>query len=150
MVSRKRILQNKRETYQKLLDLFHAPPDHWIWKEGWWNNEPANPTLGESPYFVSPPAGVKGKRLTKWSRTRAREDVARDLRVYGCRISGRLRRRKWDGMSVLGLGWIDRDGSVYTRLLIYRLYARQVDTTFVIFDQCLAFVRFGIALGHLQ
>ncbi|CAD6583245.1 MAG: hypothetical protein TREMPRED_003508 [Tremellales sp. Tagirdzhanova-0007] len=46
VVSRKRILDNELQTYQKLLDLFHAPPEHWIWKEGWWNNEPSNPTLG--------------------------------------------------------------------------------------------------------
>ena len=47
VVSRKRILDNRLETYQNLLDMFHAPKDHWIWQEGWWNNELSNPTLGK-------------------------------------------------------------------------------------------------------
>ncbi|ORY31795.1 hypothetical protein BCR39DRAFT_525399 [Naematelia encephala] len=48
VVSRKRILDNKRQTYQNLWNKFHAPTEHWIWKEGWWNNEPSNPTLGHA------------------------------------------------------------------------------------------------------
>jgi hypothetical protein len=46
MASRKRILDNPLRNYQNLIDLFNAPKDHWMWKEGWGNNEPSNPTLG--------------------------------------------------------------------------------------------------------
>ena len=47
MASRKRILANPLRNYQNLIDLFNAPEDHWMWKEGWGNNEPSNPTLGK-------------------------------------------------------------------------------------------------------
>jgi hypothetical protein len=46
VASRKRILDNPLRNYQNLIDLFNAPEDHWMWKEGWGNNEPSNPTLG--------------------------------------------------------------------------------------------------------
>jgi uncharacterized membrane protein len=41
------------QTYQQLLDFFDVPkgqdaPKGWIWDEGWWNNEPSNPTLGKA------------------------------------------------------------------------------------------------------
>jgi len=48
VVSRKRILDNDLRLYENLLDKFHVGSDHWIWREGWWNNEPANPTLGHA------------------------------------------------------------------------------------------------------
>ncbi len=52
LVSRKRILQTSVETYANLLEFFDVPKGQsarkdWIWQEGWWNNEPDNPTLGE-------------------------------------------------------------------------------------------------------
>ncbi|WRT68769.1 uncharacterized protein IL334_005749 [Kwoniella shivajii] len=48
IVSRQRILENSLKSYVNLRDKFHEPSDHWIWKEGWWNNEPTNPTLGHA------------------------------------------------------------------------------------------------------
>ncbi|KAK4690018.1 hypothetical protein P7C73_g83, partial [Tremellales sp. Uapishka_1] len=48
VVSRKRILDNRLSLYTNLLDKFDAPPDHWIWSEGWHNNVPSNPTLGHA------------------------------------------------------------------------------------------------------
>ncbi|WVQ86296.1 hypothetical protein IAT38_008465 [Cryptococcus sp. DSM 104549] len=48
VVSKKRILDNDLSIYVNLRALFHAPEDHWIWKEGWWNNKPSNPTLGHA------------------------------------------------------------------------------------------------------
>ncbi|WWD15616.1 hypothetical protein CI109_100038 [Kwoniella shandongensis] len=48
VVSRRRILNNQLLSYQNLKAKFHAPPEHWIWKEGWHNNEPSNPTLGHA------------------------------------------------------------------------------------------------------
>jgi hypothetical protein len=47
VVSRKRLLGSPLRNYQNLVDLFNAPEDHWMWKEGWGNNQPSNPTLGE-------------------------------------------------------------------------------------------------------
>jgi len=54
VVSRKRILANSLVSYTNLMDKFHAPPEHWIWKEGWGNNELSNPTLGEFCRISSP------------------------------------------------------------------------------------------------
>jgi hypothetical protein len=51
VVSRKRILANPLRNYQNLIDIFHAGPEHWIWKENWWNHGPSNPTMGESYYY---------------------------------------------------------------------------------------------------
>ncbi|WVQ74133.1 hypothetical protein IAR50_003725 [Cryptococcus sp. DSM 104548] len=48
IVSRKRILDNPLRTYENLRAKFHAVPEHWIWKEGWWDNKPSNPTLGHA------------------------------------------------------------------------------------------------------
>lgn len=48
IVSKKRILENQLRLYENLRSKFHAPPEHWIWKEGWWNNQPSNPTLGHA------------------------------------------------------------------------------------------------------
>ncbi|WVF67721.1 hypothetical protein IAT40_002480 [Kwoniella sp. CBS 6097] len=48
MVSRQRILENQQRAYANIKAKFHEPTDHWIWKEGWWNNEPSNPTLGHA------------------------------------------------------------------------------------------------------
>lgn len=48
VVSRRRILDNKLKAYANLRNIFHAPEGHWIWKEGWGNNEPSNPTLGHA------------------------------------------------------------------------------------------------------
>ncbi|EIW69005.1 hypothetical protein TREMEDRAFT_73995 [Tremella mesenterica DSM 1558] len=48
VVSRERILSNQLHLYTNLLAKFHAPPEHWIWTEGWHNNEPSNPTLGHA------------------------------------------------------------------------------------------------------
>ncbi|WVQ79558.1 hypothetical protein IAT38_001657 [Cryptococcus sp. DSM 104549] len=48
IVSKKRILQNDLHVYENLRSLFHAPPEHWIWKEGWGNNQLSNPTLGHA------------------------------------------------------------------------------------------------------
>lgn len=47
VVSRRRILSNSFESYRNLLGYFEAPRDHWIWREGWGNNKPSDPTLGE-------------------------------------------------------------------------------------------------------
>nr|XP_018261885.1 uncharacterized protein I303_06330 [Kwoniella dejecticola CBS 10117]OBR84043.1 hypothetical protein I303_06330 [Kwoniella dejecticola CBS 10117] len=47
IVSRHRILENPKRAYANLRQKFHEPKNHWIFKEGWWNNEPSNPTLGE-------------------------------------------------------------------------------------------------------
>ncbi|WWC71206.1 uncharacterized protein I206_105159 [Kwoniella pini CBS 10737] len=47
-VSRHRILENPFKVYANLRQKFHEPKDHWIFKEGWWNNEPSNPTLGHA------------------------------------------------------------------------------------------------------
>ena len=51
--SRTRILGNTFDSYYNLLRMFEVDKDHWIWKEGWWNNEPSNPTLGESLFSLS-------------------------------------------------------------------------------------------------
>ncbi|KAK8870091.1 hypothetical protein IAR55_000661 [Kwoniella newhampshirensis] len=48
IVSKRRILDNQYESYVNLRSKFHAPPEHWIWKEGWHNDEPSNPTLGHA------------------------------------------------------------------------------------------------------
>lgn len=48
VVSKKRILENQLRLYENLREKFHAPPEHWIWKEGWWNSKPSNPTLGHA------------------------------------------------------------------------------------------------------
>ncbi|KAJ9120035.1 hypothetical protein QFC22_002932 [Naganishia vaughanmartiniae] len=60
MASRKRIWGNKKSTYANLLEFFHVPKlaeddaayattrKEWIWKEGWWNSEESNPTLGHA------------------------------------------------------------------------------------------------------
>jgi hypothetical protein len=53
VVSRKRLLRNPLRNYQNLVDLFNAPEDHWMWKEGWGNNQPSNPTLGEVHLMAS-------------------------------------------------------------------------------------------------
>jgi hypothetical protein len=106
MVSRKRILDNPLKTYTHLSDLFHAPTDHWIWKEGWGNNEPSNPTLGKSAFV---PSGTIRKTLPN-IRSCAREDLAGDLRLYRC-CHGR-RRCMWGGqrtrLFLLGLGSVVR------------------------------------------
>lgn len=47
VVSRERILQNPLSAYVHMWEIFNAPPGHWIWDEGWGNNEPTNPTFGE-------------------------------------------------------------------------------------------------------
>jgi len=47
IVSRKRLLDNTFKSYRNLLSVFEAPEDHWIWKEGWWNSQPSDPTLGK-------------------------------------------------------------------------------------------------------
>lgn len=66
VVSRKRILDNPLRNYQNLLDIFHAPKDHWIWKESWWNHGPSNPTFGTYPLSRSivPVAILQPPRLT--------------------------------------------------------------------------------------
>ncbi|KAK6911058.1 hypothetical protein L486_05311 [Kwoniella mangroviensis CBS 10435] len=48
LVSRTRILENPRRAYANLREKFHVDKDHWIYKEGWWDNEPSNPTLGHA------------------------------------------------------------------------------------------------------
>ncbi|KAK1922861.1 hypothetical protein DB88DRAFT_492975 [Papiliotrema laurentii] len=48
VVSRRRILSNSFESYRNLLGYFEAPRDHWIWREGWGNNKPSDPTLGHA------------------------------------------------------------------------------------------------------
>ncbi|WWC90332.1 uncharacterized protein L201_005265 [Kwoniella dendrophila CBS 6074] len=48
VVSRQRILENPLRAYENLRNKFHEPKEHWIYKEGWWNNEPSNPTLGHA------------------------------------------------------------------------------------------------------
>nr|XP_019045123.1 hypothetical protein I302_07039 [Kwoniella bestiolae CBS 10118]OCF24053.1 hypothetical protein I302_07039 [Kwoniella bestiolae CBS 10118] len=48
VVSRQRIMENPLRAYSNLRNKFHVDKDHWIYKEGWWNNEPSNPTLGHA------------------------------------------------------------------------------------------------------
>ncbi len=52
LVSRQRIVNTPLATYQNLLDFFDVAKGEgakkgWIWDEGWWNNQPSDPTLGE-------------------------------------------------------------------------------------------------------
>ena len=82
VVSRKRILDNPLRNYQNLIDLFNAPEHHWMWKEGWGNNQPSNPTLGRS-------SSVHIQARANACRSCARALVAGDIQLHGRTEGGR-------------------------------------------------------------